>query len=187
MLSPVGLKLGRIPEHEHPCSWIVNCSNQLAKCHNVELHIIIESRYIAEDQEINFNNIHFHVLRNAIPFTFRGLPEYFPLDAASGFLRRKLKLIKEVKNINPDIVHAHGTEGPNALAAIGSGYKNIISIQGIIAEYQNFCPSLYFALTRFYEKSAIKKGSNFICKTDFDRRFVSVINPKARIYWAYSL
>jgi len=182
MLESAGLKFGRRVGHSHPYSWIVNLSNELARQKQIELHIITETKYIARSRQITFNNISFHILRNALPFTFRSFPAYLPVDAISGFFARRLNIIKKIKDINPDIVHAHGTEGPNALAAIGSGRKNIISIQGIVSEYHKICPSLHFALTGRYENLAVKKGRNFICKTDFDKRFVLSLNPEARIY-----
>jgi glycosyltransferase involved in cell wall biosynthesis len=117
-----------------------------------------------------------------MPILNRGYPGFFPVDVLTGFAPVVHKLLGKLRDLQPDLVHAHGTEGPYALAAIRSRIPCLISIQGVIAEYFKTNPCFRFRVVRHYEQSAVRRAHFFTCRTDFDTGFVRSHNPQARIF-----
>jgi len=180
-LQNQGLVLQR-SRPEHPYSWIVNLSRALAEHPDVELHLFMETQFVSRDQVIHAGNIHYHVLRQAIPLTTRGLPAWLPWGPVTGYRFRAWRLARKVRAIIPDVVHGHGTEGSNALAAHFSGYPVVCSIQGIISYYQQTNPCLYYWLTGFSERWLVRRERYFMCRTNYDTAFVHTLNPLAHIF-----
>lgn len=164
------------------CSWIVNLVNELAKNEKLDIHLITLTPVIPYSQIIKKNNIKFHILKNNVPFTSRGYPYYFPFNILTEFYFEKKYIINEINKINPDIIHAFGTEGPYAMAGVSSKYPCIISIQGIINEIVKISSTFRFKILSKYELKTIKKGVNFSCRTNFDSNFVKSNNNKAKIF-----
>lgn len=168
----------------HAASWIVNLSNELAKQNDIELHIITHTVAVPYSQEIKKNNIAFHVIRYCFPFTKnKGFPPYLPIDKLtrySGFKKNALRILKKVQ---PDIVHAYGTEDAYALTAYKSGLPSLISVQGVITEINKVSPSLSYRLQIPMEKYVIKKNRNFGCRTNWDKNFILSNNKNANIFY----
>jgi glycosyltransferase involved in cell wall biosynthesis len=91
-------------------------------------------------------------------------------------------LLQEVRKIEPDIVHAHGTEAAYALTAIKSAIPCLISVQGVITELFKTNPNLRFRVVRHQEQYAVRRATFFTCRTEFDTGFVRSLNPQARIF-----
>lgn len=176
------VQIGRRLAVFQPCSWIVNLAPVLAQQPNVELHLITESTLVKRHQVARLGNITFHIVKTGVPFTHRGYPPYFPLDVLTKFAATTRKLVAELNTIAPDIVHAHGTEGPYALAAIRSGRPCLVAMQGIIAEIFKTNPCFRYRIVRHYERFAVRTARYFACRTAFDSGFVRAINPAARIF-----
>ncbi len=166
----------------HPCSWITNLSQALARLPDVQLHLVTESRLVTCDQMVESGNIKFHFVKGGVPFTNRGFPRWLPLDALTGFKLSSRRLLRAIRRISPDLVHAHGTENSYALTVLASGLPCLISIQGIVTEYYKTNPSFGFRLLRHWEQRAVRQAHNFTCRTRFDSGFVRGINPSARIF-----
>lgn len=172
----------RRPTGHHPCSWIVNLSNALARRSDVELHLVVDSSRVASCQQVRKGGIVFHVVKTGIPLLDRNFPSWLPLDVLSGFRPDIFRLLREVREIKPDIVHAHGTEAAYALTAVKSGIPCLISMQGVISELFKTNPNFRFRVVRHHERSAVRRGRFFTCRTDFDSGFVRSQNPQARIF-----
>lgn len=168
----------------HAASWIVNLSNELAKQNDIELHIITHTVAVPYSQEIKKNNITFHIIRYCFPFTKnKGFPPYMPLDKLTryrGFIKNALRILEKIQ---PDIIHAHGTEDAYALTAYKSGLPSLISIQGIIAEINKISPSLSYRFQIPIERYTIKRNKNFGCRTDWDKSFILSNNKNANIFY----
>lgn len=176
------LKWGIHKTSTHSCSWIVNLAKALAEEKSVELHVITLSPWVTRSQTVERDRIFIHVIKSGIPFLHRGWPDFFSLDAATDFLLETRKINAVLKRIQPEIVHAHGTEHEYALAAMHSGYPCLISIQGIVAEFKKTDPSLFFNLMEPKERRVIKACRHFTCRTHFDTGFVRRLNPAAKIF-----
>ena len=180
-LTPFGLKLTRLSSG-HACSWIMNWASALAALPLVDLHIISCCSRIKKNQTIQYKGYTVHIIRDAVPFTDKGWPGLSNLDARTRFYLQKRKLISEIKKINPDVVHGHGTEDVYGLTAVQSGFPSVVSIQGVIADYLRTNPSRRFKYTVKTEAITVQKGHHFMCRTHFDKGFVQSLNPNAKIF-----
>jgi glycosyltransferase involved in cell wall biosynthesis len=181
LLAPA-IKLAGGSSSFHPSSWLVNLSKALAVHPDIDLHIVIESTRAPSDQVTQRDGITFHVVKSGLPIIHRGFPPYFPVDILTRFASTVAKLLRKVHELKPDLVHAHGTEGPYALAGVRSRVPCLISIQGVISEYFKTNPDFRFRIVRHYEQSTVRQGRFFTCRTDFDTGFVRSQNPQARIF-----
>ena len=167
----------------HPASWIVNLSDALARTGEVDLHLITDTPLVARTQVIRLaSHLTVHCLRNSVPFTRRGWPPYFPAEMLTGFARGISQMTRRVRELGPDLIHAHGTEHSYAMAASRMGRPYVISMQGLVAQLFKSSPSLRFRLVRRYEDRTIRRGRYFFCRTAFDTSFVRDRNPSARIF-----
>ncbi len=165
-------------------TWLKILANELAKRNDIELHIICEAGNIQAPQSFIEANIRYHLIKSTVPFIKRGYPYYLPVNEILHYLPNTLRIKKVLEGIKPDIVHAHGTENSYAMAAIRSNYPSVISIQGILQEIVKYKsnPNVRDRLKISLESRAIRKGSNFTCRTNFDTSFVRSLNPSANIY-----
>jgi len=166
----------------HPAGWLVNLSKALAATEDIDLHIVVESTLVASDQIVRQDGITFHVVKSSVPILNCGYPPFFPVDVLTGFAPIVHKLLRRLRALQPDLVHAHGTEGPYALAGIRSRVPCLVSIQGVISEYFKTNPCFRFRVVRHYEQSTVRRAHFFTCRTDFDTGFVRSQNPEARIF-----
>jgi len=157
-------------------------SRALARKPDIELHLVTESQLVPRTQTVQKDNIHYHVVRSAAPFTQRGFPSWLPIEPLLNFWPNSIRLNRVLKQIQPDIVHAHGTEAAYGRAALDSGKPCLISLQGIIAEIQKSSPELWFRLVEPCERKQVQSCRYFTCRTDFDSTFVRRLNPTAHIF-----
>ena len=167
----------------HSSSWIVNLSKALGNEDYIELHILTSSAHIPFTQTIKKLGITFHVVKYSLPFFRRGFPEIFPYDSLTwyhGFINKGLKIIKEIK---PDLIHAHGIEKGFSLLALKSGIKNVTSIQGSLLLCFKYTPSFKSFAQIPIEKYCLKNNHNFGCRTNWDKDLVISINSNAKVYY----
>lgn len=164
----------------HPSSWIQVLSSELAKNEQVQLHIVTTSNAAARDYVIKRGGIIYHVLKSRLPGTRRG---YFLSTAYTLFAFPCIRMIQRLKEIRPGIVHGHGTEGPFSLAAVYSGFPNIISIQGIITRIAETAPSLNFKIVAHIERHTLRRAMAINTKTEFSEAFAECITPRTRRYF----
>ncbi|MEJ7831144.1 MAG: glycosyltransferase, partial [Segetibacter sp.] len=148
----------------HSSSWIHTLSEALALEKEISLHIITHSPLVSHSQTIGKNGIEFHVIKYNFPFTDRGFPEYLPFDKLSGYHSFKKEAAEKIRELRPDVLHVHGTEGGYFTAAIDSDLPCIVSIQGIISEYIKIEPSVAGYLQIFYERQAVQRAKYFGCR-----------------------
>ncbi len=164
-------------------NWLVNLSCELKHVPDFELHIISYSANINRQYNIFYNGIHFHLLKYVFPFTNRGFPKYFKLDALTLYSGISNRILQLIFNIKPDLVHAHGTEGAYALIAAKTTFPSIVSIQGIIHELYKIEPSFFYFIQKKIEKRAIQQNHYFGCRTLWDKEFTLSINPSAKVLY----
>ena len=166
----------------HPCSWIKHLSAAMAVRKDVELHLVTLSPWVTHTQSVDVAGMTIHVIKSGIPLLHRGFSPRIPLDTLCGYRLESRKICAELKRIRPDIVHAHGVEGEYGLAAMRSGYPYLVSIQGIVEEFDKTDPSLHFKLMKPRERQVIQAGHFFTCRTHFDTGFIRRHNPSAHIF-----
>lgn len=132
-------------------------------------------------------------------------------DTLVYFKETEFEIRKIIEVFEPDILHICGTEFPHALAAVNALHnpsRTVISIQGLVSvcamhyfegipEFvqrgNTLCDWIYgnqlrkarntFKIRGKYEIEALKKVSNVIGRTDWDRACTERINPKIKYYF----
>jgi glycosyltransferase involved in cell wall biosynthesis len=172
------------PLKKGKANWLVNLAGVLANSMPVELHILCHSANVFRNEYMIDNNIHFHIFRYKMPFINKGFPTYFRYDILTGykgFIRPALRFILE---LNPDIVHVHGTEGAFGLITkYHKKYPTIVSIQGIINEYLKNKIGFFKLLHKEQERETILQNTFFGCRTEWDKSFVTSIKHNASVYY----
>lgn len=170
----------------HPSSWIVNLARALvATYRELDLHIITESTHVTRSLEWEEGGITFHVARSgsAIPFIRRGYPPILPLPALTCFYRNVAILNRILDQVNPELVHAHGTEGAYSLTGIRSRYRCIVTLQGIISYLAQEKRNVSMFVTRRLEKEVLYRGRYFVAKSAFAENFIKTANSRAKIFF----
>lgn len=112
--------------NQHYAVWLVSLYQLLPSlCHEYEFHWITFCKGIKKAIHCVANNQTFHIF-----------PAYsLRLGQMTHYIRERFCIHKVLKKINPDIVHAWGTETFYALAAKSFKGKKILSMQGVLTAY----------------------------------------------------
>lgn len=164
---------------EHPTSWVVNLLPLLAVRSDLEVHLVSLGTYLDGDFRFSDGGIHYHFLRGArIRYQ---LATFFTID--------KSKIHTELRQIQPDIVEAFGTEAGFSYAGVTSKYPCIVYITGIVNYLFNrvkINPAslqwLRFLIAQFVERDTVRRGKYFFVENEFAEQFVRSLNLKASIY-----
>jgi glycosyltransferase involved in cell wall biosynthesis len=145
----------------HPARWVLN--HALAQSVHPDIQPEILVQVPGADGEITSEEfgvkIHY-------------LPAPTKLRAATFFFFDQRRLAKKIKEIAPDLVHAHGTEEAYALAAQCSGLPYVITGQGLIFAINREMPPGWMSRMRIQEiteRMAFVKARFAIAKTHYIR------------------
>jgi glycosyltransferase involved in cell wall biosynthesis len=165
---PIGRVLPNIEKNYRPVTWTENLANELAKINNIELHIVagVSPRLRNTKNYFKKNNIHFHFFKTSGRFS----PYMF-------YLYEVIKVRSILKIINPEIVHGQGFEGHSGLAAILSGYPNIVTVHGVLNEIhgENYWDNF---ILKLLEKISVKLAKNIIAITPYTKNLIKKYDPK---------
>ncbi len=166
----------------HPAGWIVNLADALGNRDDVELHVVSATSGIVRNQTVCREGITFHIVRHTFPFTARGFPSYMRLDVMSRYAQLRRQIRRILLDLQPDVVHVHGTESGYGLAALETKLPTIVSIQGVVSALTAVSPSLFFKLQAPIEAEVIRHTKYFGTRTVWANEFVRSLNPSATIY-----
>ena len=139
---------------------------------DVEVHVVSCARGKMSSPEKVAPNIFFHCLQVPKIGWMRTLFQ--------GCIRA---VGRKLKDIQPDIVHGQGTEGHNSLAAVFSGFPNVLTIHGnmrLIANVTKPRPLSYNWLAARLEGFTIPHSQGVVCITHYTQTAVSDL---ARATW----
>jgi glycosyltransferase involved in cell wall biosynthesis len=91
---------------------------------------------------------------------------------------------RKLKEIQPDIVHAQGTERDCAISGIFSGFPNVLTLHGnmrAIAKLHRAKPWSYLGLTAILEHFTLPRADGVICITKYTEQNVHVLNSRTWI------
>lgn len=179
--------------------WLSSLENQIIKEVDVNLYIAFYSNF---DKRYYFNKTnYFSIKRNNRLFKIWGFVlRYLKINDKSKY--DVTKLLKIINEINPDIIHIHGTEENYGLIQNFTNIPTVLSIQGLLLPYYekyysgiprdkvskytflNKTIRLKSANSIFYqynynskiERKIISICKNIIGRTDWDRRIISLLN-----------
>jgi glycosyltransferase involved in cell wall biosynthesis len=89
---------------------------------------------------------------------------------------------RELKEIGPDIVHGYGTERESGISAALSGFPNVVSIQGNMAEMARLFRARigsYHWLTAHLENFTLRRTAGVICNSTYTEALVRNRCPRA--------
>jgi len=172
----------------HPAPWITSLAKRLS-VKGVAITIISTSK-ILDQQERTYDLGSYKLIVLKAPST--------SVDVLTLFTRR-IGIVKKYLDNMPekfDVVHVHGTEyqfGSSLPAKLKKSTPVVISIQGLIFQYKKYINDLFtnmrliWEISAYYEKREIKRNTNFLCRTHWDKGSVLELNPQAKIYEVWEL
>jgi glycosyltransferase involved in cell wall biosynthesis len=166
----------------HPATWLVTLSAALVReARGIELHVVSESLHAPARTVCTHEGITFHVLPSP-PVLSRGgaLPRLRVNNLLSLNLANRGRLLGEIRAIDPDVVHGHGTERACGLTAVSCGVPSVVSIQGILSEILRHERSPSALLRKALERWTVRHGRVFVVKSPFAEAFVRGLNPTCR-------
>ncbi|RJQ18363.1 MAG: glycosyltransferase family 1 protein [Nitrospiraceae bacterium] len=143
--------------------WIVNLLFGLNEILNEgdELHLLCNK--ICLKKEIHFK-------KGKINYHFLPMPKSLPkLGFLELYLRRKRNLQHLINEIDPDIVHGHGTEREYGLTSVSCNYLSLLTIHGLLKEVYRTNEGIYgirnkinLSIRKQFENVTLRRGRNFI-------------------------
>lgn len=164
----------RADPRRHPAPWVRNLAHALAALGTVEVHVVTQTDEIEHDMEAVTDGVHQHFL--ACPRRLRAATLFF-------FDRRRIH--RALRQIAPDVVHAHGTEDAYALAGLTSGLPCVITMQGMLFKIAQHLPPPLFSRTRIIhliEKWCLRRARHIIAKSEYVVESVAPVAPGATIH-----
>jgi glycosyltransferase involved in cell wall biosynthesis len=148
----------------HASSWIVS---HLPPPADVELHIACGVPGLLNPQDFEYMGAFWHL----IPFPKSGRSKKL-------FLFDHLFYKDLISSLNPDVVHAWGTEDSNSIVALRlAPRKTVVGIQGLMREYFFVIEKKHFIrniICAFYEYLSIRKAKFLVAESNFS---TSKIHP----------
>jgi glycosyltransferase involved in cell wall biosynthesis len=160
-LSDLPPELAQLPR-EHPATWQLVLLREFEQRSDVQLHILLLRKNISKSVSFTRNSVTFHVLK--VPRASRAT-SLFWVDTI--LLRRKLR------QIQPHLVHAWGTERGAGLIASRLGYPYLITIQGLLTWYQQLVPlGRYERFATRLETVSLKRARTVTTESTFAVNFL---------------
>jgi len=146
-LDNVPETVARLPRL-HPATWQQVLLKELEKDARLNLHVIVLRKQFEHDLSFERNGVTFHLIKTMGRFR---APSFFWLDT---FLIRRA-----LRQINPDVAHAWGTEGGAALVASRLAYPYVVTMQGILTWYREQVPlKSYEKLAALLERISLRRA-----------------------------
>jgi glycosyltransferase involved in cell wall biosynthesis len=139
---------------------------------DIEIHVISCLRRTTDSPNQLRPNVHFH------PLTVPKLG--WMTTAYQGCIRT---IRKRLQQIQPAIVHGQGTERECAISAVASGFPNVITIHGNMAELTRLFRmpiGSYNWLAAKLESFTLKRTAGVFCNSEYTERLVK---PRTRRTW----
>lgn len=156
---------------QHPLAWLRVLLEEMEKISWVELHIFILRKQIKQNATFKRHGVVFHLIKT--PAYVRA-PSFFWLDTV--LLRR------ELGKIQPNLVHAIGTERGAALVATRLPYPFLITIQGLLTWIKETVPvPLHTTLTAFLEQYSLRKAHFVSAESKFPANYLRARYPHVQV------
>jgi glycosyltransferase involved in cell wall biosynthesis len=107
------------------------------------------------------------------------------IDLLLGYLPSKFTLLRELKRLQPDLVHCWGSERPFPIVFNSVKVKKVLSMQGIMTRYKEINaipPGFQWHLITAFEPSFIKNADIVTCESQWGIDQVRRIRPDVETY-----
>jgi len=156
----------------HAATWLSQLAEAFTKEKDLEIHWIVLRNDVAGDSTEQIAGQFVHVLRR------RSLT----VDMVTAHLFSRYKMLRKIREINPDIIHVWGSEGSYASVIGSSNVPSVMSMQGILSEYDrigSFKDNWRMRLQALYEKKWIKMATVVTTESQWGKDKVKLIAPHA--------
>ena len=155
----------------HPATWQRVLLEKFAAWPNLDLHIIILRGQFKQSHTFTRGNTTFHCIRT--PPGLRSASLYW-LDT--------IVVARELKKIQPDLVHAWGTEFAGAAIAGRLNYPALVTMQGILTWYGSVFPlNRHMKLSRWLEPPSLRKARVVSCESSFGMKYLAEHYPHLKL------
>jgi glycosyltransferase involved in cell wall biosynthesis len=160
-LHPDHPGVAAVRDNWHPGKWVLHLA-QAQKAHaGIEPELVVNVAGSTCDFSAELEGIPVHYLK--CPAKYR---------AKTLFVYETLRQAKKIRELCPDVVHAHGTEEAHLLAAQRSGFPCVVTIQGAFFIINQLMPSGLVSRQRLVEMTeawSLKRAKHVIAKSDYVR------------------
>jgi len=159
---------------QHPATWQMVLLEEFEKNPALRLHVIILRKKINRSFSFQRNSVTFHVLKYRAGM--RG-PTLFWTDT--------LLILRVLRQIRPDVVHAWGNERGAALVGSRLHYPFIITVQGLLSWYREVVPpTIAEKFTIWTEKASLSKGKDVTTESKFAVNYLQKKYPNLAVHQA---
>lgn len=163
----------KLPKH-HPATWLRVLSEEFNTRDNIELHVIALRNTVESDSSFKLGKVHFHVVR--VPKLAR---------AASFFWTDTWVIRRALKRIQPDLLHAWGSERGASLVASRLNYPYLVSVQGLLTWYRELIPyGIYDHFSTEAEEIALRRARVITTECRFASHYLRARYPQAEVIQA---
>jgi glycosyltransferase involved in cell wall biosynthesis len=163
----------KFPRHFPYATWFEPLIPEFSGFQDLEINWITASKGTDKDLLHRAHNQNFHILA-------RGSKA---VQMATGYIGECRRIRKVIRRIQPDLVHAWGSEDVHGIAGAFSGVdRRIFTLQGCLTEYQRLLGgSILFRLQTIYEKPTINRYHIATAESPAAADLLRVINPSLNI------
>ncbi len=156
---------------QHPATWQRVLWEQFRRDDKVRLEVIVPRGQFPRSFSFQRDGTTFHCIRTLSGG--RGASLYW-LDT--------LLIARILKRIQPDLVHAWGTEFGGAAIAGRLPYPALVTMQGILTWYGSVFPlSRHQKISRWLEPRSLRKAKVITCESSFGMKYLHERYPRARL------
>lgn len=159
---------------KYPGRWVLNLAKAQKAHSRIKPEILVKVPGSRIPKTVVMEEIPVHFF--PVPNLARG-KTFFALD--------RFLLAKEIKRLQPELVHAHGTEESNGLAALDSKLPCVLTIQGCYFIINRKLPARFFSrqwIVERLERRSIPKFGNVITKSEYIRKEIEAEFPGVKTH-----
>lgn len=199
--TPCGAAI-RLDRAKFTGGWLSSLETEITKNAEIDLHVAFY--YPDHIESFRYGDVTYHpIFRRDNSFVHR------LLNRLDGEMRRNSKnldsLENVVKEVDPHVIHIHGTEDNFGLLQARVRKNFLISIQGLLTPYvekyysgipRDFVRSVSSVHSRIFgdsyframslhakrEQTILSKSQNIMGRTDWDRRITRLYSPQSNYY-----
>jgi glycosyltransferase involved in cell wall biosynthesis len=148
----------------HPGRWVFNLVKAQREYAGIDAQLVVKLPASRTVWSTEIEGVPVHYI--GVPDLFRGKTHFF--------LDQRI-LAQKIATMSPDIVHAHGTEEANALAALRTGLPSVLTLQGCFFIINRKIPARFFSrqwIVERLERKTIPRFRHVITKSRYIREEV---------------
>jgi glycosyltransferase involved in cell wall biosynthesis len=156
---------------QHPMTWMPVLLEELQKWAELKLHVVVLRKTVPRDLEFQRGGVMFHVLKTRAGLR---MPSLFWMDTV--LIRRALK------RLNPDLVHAWGTERGAALVASRLEWPAVVTMQGLLSWYEELIPlNWYERVVARVERASLRRAKVVTTESSFAVNYLRQRYPRLQV------